>query len=159
MRFKSRSFGVPVRRYGVLSLACLLLVAAQVAAGEPKQVPFKETLELVGNSPDLLEAYYTGHGTHIGKITATEFFNPFFNPADPDSVFATYVKVAANGDELYGEIIPDDPLNPFTTGSLTIDGGTGRFEGATGIARYFIDLSVAPIADVEGTISTVGSSK
>src|SRR5262249_20624334 len=51
---------------------------------------------------------------------------------------ATYTKDAANGDTLFGQIIPDNPANPFTTGAITIDGGTGRFQGATGIEDYVV---------------------
>jgi hypothetical protein len=140
----------------------LLFCAARAGAADSKQVPFRETLVLVGTSPAGDAAFYVGHGTHLGQIEAVEFFNPDYDPNDPDSVFATYVKKGANGDELYGTIIPDDPANPFTTGTITIDDGSGRFAGATGITRYVVvfdpDLGTF-VADVEGTISSVGSIK
>jgi hypothetical protein len=121
-----------------------------------KQIPFKETLTLVGTNPAGTVAYYQGVATHLGRVTAVETFNlPGTLP------FATYVKTAANGDTLTGTLNPDNVLNPFTTGGVTIDGGTGRFAGATGTARYVISITPAGIitANIVGTISSVGSSK
>jgi hypothetical protein len=129
-------------------------VVVQVAGSQNTDLPFKEHLTLVGSAPG--EAFYVGNATHLGKVSATEYINPAFDPNDPTSVFATYVKTAANGDTVVGTIIPDDPANPFTTGSLTIDGGTGRFDGATGTSRYVISADPktgAPAADITGTIS------
>jgi hypothetical protein len=139
----------------------LAIIAPSIAsAGSPKQVPFKEHLTLVGFGP-LGEAYYVGTATHLGRVQVVEYFNPDFDPSDPESVFATYIKYAANGDTVYGRVIPDDPANPFTTGALTTDGGTGRFQGATGTSLYVVSFDPATgysIA-VEGTISSVGSNK
>lgn len=135
-------------------------VSSIAIAGSPKQIPFKERLTLVGFGP-LGEAYYVGTATHLGRVQAVEFFNPDFDPGDPESVFATYIKVSASGDMVYGTVIPDDPANPFTTGALTVDGGTGRFLGASGISRYVVssDPETGVSIAVEGTISTVGSSR
>lgn len=153
----TRSVGAP--------LAGALLLAA-LAPGVPSraapmgEVPLKETLTLVDFGP-LGEAYYVGTGTHLGRLTAVEYFNPDFDPTDPDSVFATYVKTAANGDTVVGTIIPDDPTNPFTTGGFTVDGGTGRFRGATGRGRYVVSFNpdTGYTIEIDGTMSSVGSGK
>jgi hypothetical protein len=99
-------------------------------------LPFKETLTLLSLRGGI--ATYSGMATHLGKVFAVEYFNPTYNPADPTSVFATYDKYAANGDVLFGRVVPDNPANPFTTGEATIDGGTGRFQGASGDTRYVV---------------------
>lgn len=118
------------------------------------QLPFKETFTFLGLQGGV--ASYAGTGTHVGKVSALEYFNPAFNPADPNSVFATYVKYAANGDTLVGRVLPDNPANPFTTGLVTIDGGTGRFAGATGVSQYIVSSNAktgATILDITGSIS------
>ncbi len=89
--------------------------AGAVATAGDGTVPFKETLDYLGNDVNGV-AHYSGTATHLGNVTAVQFFNPDFDPNDPDSVFSTYVKYGANGDSLYGNVIPDDPANPFTTG-------------------------------------------
>jgi hypothetical protein len=142
-----------------LLAAAAILLAQCATAAEPKLVPFKETLALVGVGPGV--AYYSGHGAHLGQLTASETFNPAYDPTVPGSIFATYVKQVANGDTLFGRIVPDDPLNPFTTGGVTIDGGTGRFTGASGSARYVVSVTAdgVTIIQFDGKMSSVGSAK
>jgi hypothetical protein len=158
MRKSIRSKGRAVcRAIAVFAVALVAAVAAldcgPVRAGDGKQVPFKETLVLVGFQGN--QAFYQGVATHLGRVTAVQTFNP---PGSP--VFATYVKTAANGDTLVGTLTPDDVNNPFSTGGVTIDGGTGRFSGATGTARYVITApGGVTTATIVGTISSVGSSK
>ena len=141
---------------------CLLLGSALAQAGET--VPFKETLHYVSSSPNGLNNYYVGQAAHLGKVNAVLSYNPAFDPLgdknDPANPFATHLKTAANGDTLYGRVIPDDISNPNTTGTITIDGGTGRFAGVTGTTRYVISLSPAGIdVSVTGAMTSVGKSK
>jgi len=101
--------------------------------------------------------HYAGRATHLGKVTVEEFYVP-----DPDTgeISRFYIKRGANGDTLFGEIIPDED-NPLT-GTVTIEGGTGRFEGATGsaVGNILIDPDTGVITvTVVGTISSVGSGK
>jgi hypothetical protein len=120
----------------------------------PSTVPFKESLTFLDQAG--LTATYAGKGTHLGKVSAVEYFNPAFDPSDPESVFATYVKTTANGATLFGRVIPDDPANPFTTGDLTIDGGTGRFAAAAGTSDYVVSVNNktgATTVKISGTIS------
>ena len=84
-----------------------------------------------------------GNATHMGKCTfdAQHFF-AFTTPLLTEGIaWAGELTLgAANGDELYatyeGDIIPSgDPEVPFLLlFAITFDGGTGRFENATGSA-------------------------
>ncbi len=76
-----------------------------------------------------------------------------------------------NGDVIYGSFSgqaepTDTPNVGHIVEHLTINGGTGRFEGATGSLTFdrFIDQSTLPAFEshsgtVTGTISTPASSK
>ena len=77
-----------------------------------------------------------GKATHLGKITGS--VSSCINPVPPPTIFNGEVTfIAANGDELYF----------FQTGPLSFDinGGTGRFEDATGsITGFFERISADP---------------
>jgi hypothetical protein len=108
-----------------------------------------------------------GEATHLGHYTLAGDFVV-------DVRFGTATGVAtltaANGDMLFltmqGHAIPTDLTK--TVANYTITGGTGRFEGATGSFTadnqfdFAVNLPVSPnryVAEIEGTISTVGSNK
>lgn len=121
-------------------------------------LPFKESLTLVGADPAAGTFSYSGTATHLGKVSVVQTLNPDFDPTEapgPDNVFATYLKTAANGDTLTGQIIPDDPADPFTTGDVTVEDGTGRFDGATGVSEYVVSAGKKGTTnvDINGTIS------
>lgn len=162
----SKSSVLMSRAARMLSVATLPLAAALVSflaaapadASDSGEVPFKEFLTLVDFGPEG-ELFWSGQATHLGQVEVEQSFNPEFDPTDPDSVFSSYVKHAANGDTVYGRVIPDDYLDPFTTGTVTIDGGTGRFEGATGTSSYviLIDPETEEVTLwIEGSMSAVG---
>ena len=83
-----------------------------------------------------------GVATHLGKLTTTMTF--CCNSATGEYWDTDVVLKAANGDELYasipiGYIVPNNEENSNRYSSKFIDemyftGGTGRFEGATGMA-------------------------
>ena len=127
-----------------------------------KSVPFKADFYTIRNydstgicseSPFVSFNYQLGEGnaTHLGKIIASMTFCvdlPNFTYKNGEGVF-----VAANGDELYfwvpspgevGYILPyDHPIYEFQfQDPFTFNGGTGRFEGATGsgYTNSFVDL-------------------
>lgn len=115
-------------------------------------VPFKANFSVWDHSdytdPSCGEGWFNltmeGYGniTHLGKMSTIMKF--CLNPADGHYVAVDGTFVAANGDELYFEVIEgwvvpidggellyyqtqfDDPINFL--------GGTGRFEGASGTA-------------------------
>jgi hypothetical protein len=103
------------------------------------QLPLKESLTLLSFQGGI--ATYSGEARHLGKVFVVEYFNPLYNPADPHSVFATYDKYDSAGDVLFGQIVPDNPAHPFTTGEATITGGTGRFLEATGDSHYVVSTN------------------
>jgi hypothetical protein len=109
-----------------------------------QQVPFQETLTLVGEEDGVLS--YVGRATHFGKVTATL-----------DTETNVFTKTAANGDTAVGFVTHASE----TTGSITLTGGTGRFDGVTGDSTYVIsvDDSGTVTVDVIGTISNGYSGK
>ncbi len=110
---------------------------ADVDKSAGHEVPFKEHLKIVAVSSDGVYSY-EGHATHFGHLTAESY---------PDG---TFVKTAANGDSVFGQLYPASPTN----GTLTFNGGTGRFASATGTASYVI--STDPSTGVS-TVDLVGS--
>ena len=109
--------------------------------------PWKESYHSTGTitvdaqcpSPLLLESY-TGGGTatHTGKYDIVN--SHCLNPATGALTNGTFLKTAANGDQLFGTYVgsasviqPPSPVAIFgVSGTLTFTGGTGRFAGATG---------------------------
>ena len=85
---------------------------------------------------------YEGHGegvaSHLGRIITTDI-----------GIFpiGAAVTIAANGDQLLFSV-------NNATGLMTVTGGTGRFEGATGVAIGTLTPDGDPIVDpVEGTLT------
>ena len=78
----------------------------------------------------------SGQATHLGRIAATEWgcldFADF--PLLHSEVWGELI--AANGDMLYFHAWVDvpltDPIPEFQNGTWVFEGGSGRFEGATG---------------------------
>jgi hypothetical protein len=134
--------------------------AAQVA---PKMVPFKESLTLVSvtpTGPNTFTDVLTGNATHMGRVTVTA--NGEIDPTT-GIIHLTFTRVAANGDTMFGTtvLIPTgETTGPIATVTDTTLGGTGRFEGVTGIASGLVfldpDTGVQTV-EVEGTMSSVGS--
>lgn len=84
----------------------------------------------------------TGRANHLGLWTevGTLVLSP--DPSDPSRVLASgdAIFTAANGDELRG-VITEATLDLTTgigTGIFTFEGGTGRFENATGTAGFTV---------------------
>jgi len=141
------------RLFGLLSLVLAasvvasLVVAVAAGAGE-HGVPFHAQITLVslsntgpiarcGSDPNVgYTSTYTGTGTHLGRITATETvcldFAHFVVPNLPYTVYETFQ--AANGDTLI--LVDTGNFNvatmAFTDGVFAVTGGTGRFLHAHG---------------------------
>lgn len=167
-----------VRRILIPALVVALLfgLAASVAVADSDSRPFKGsdafTWSVECDFPaGFCDLEFEGEisATHLGKGTVeggwrsdVTAFDPFTNPCWPND--GTTTLVAANGDELHaslsGEICVDVFVSPnvfenhFT---LEVDGGTGRFDDATGT----ISLTGTGLGDpfrthasvYEGTIS------
>jgi hypothetical protein len=87
----------------------------------------------------------SGFALHMGRVTTvwSHCFVPFGDPEDNLSYVenATVVITAANDDELWGTYeaitVGTDEIGEkiVSSGTVTFDGGTGRFENATGSGR------------------------
>jgi hypothetical protein len=149
---------------GVLVVVLLLAVAAPAAAAQ--QVTFKGWL--AGNvtvapltfplEHVLIEA--SGNATQLGKFTLNV-------PHEVNLVLrtgtGTYEFTAANGDRLNADFTGlatlEAPLVVTIHETGIINGGTGRFAGATGsftVDRTFYLDSGLTVGSFEGTISSVG---
>jgi len=104
----------------------------------------------------------SGNASHLGKVTVTR--THCFDPDnDPSITDGRWEAVATNGDRVwgsyFGSLVPtdfDDEGNPVRgdiTSPYTLEGGTGRFEGATGEGVITGDFDL--VAE-EGTFLTEG---
>jgi hypothetical protein len=138
-------------------------------------VPFKGHEAFVSSTPisfafpfNTTRTAAEGEATHVGHYTLTGV--TVINVVSA-SATATLTLTAANGDQLFVSMT-GHALQPFslkeTTANFTITGGTGRFEGATGSwvtdshFAFPVNAGISPNpyeAEIEGTISTVGSNK
>ncbi len=135
------------------------------------RVPFKGTFEVtissfipIDESTALVTFIVEGHGTHLGRFTGEA--EAVFNLADL-TYEGTSHWIGANGDTIFGTIAGS--LTPTTTEGLfdndetfTVEGGTGRFEGATGSGSAGGQINlVTGLGDspFQGTISSPGSAK
>ena len=105
-----------------------------------------------------------GHATHLGNFTTVQ--HHCFDPADPTGAFTEgfYTFTGANGDTIFGtyhgNLVPFAPPVFAIVGEFTIEGGTGRFVGATGGGTASGTLNVATgvtTVMLDGVISSPGS--
>jgi len=106
-----------------------------------------------------------GHATHLGNFTTVQ--HHCFDPADPTGAFTEgfYTFTGANGDTIFGtyhgHLVPIIAPSVFAiVGEFTIEGGTGRFVGATGGGTASGTLNVATgvtTVMLDGVISSPGS--
>ena len=149
-----------------LSMTAMLLTTAFAGPSAAKKaVPFKGVIEGTEDftfldPPEdginlIIEGSGGGNATHLGRFTATWHgditFGVEFSP-----IIRTFV--AANGDELYAEGLgagtPPDP-DQFVVELMTITGGTGRFEGATG--SFTVERVVFNVVDPFEDLETIGT--
>lgn len=161
-----------IRLLAVISLVFVMIGLATTAGANPAapERPFKATFEgtrefaadpgrcaALGEGWNLLIIDLTaGNATHLGRITAIA--DQCIKGADIVDGQATYI--AANGDELYatytGTIVSVIDGVAEVEVDQTFDGGTGRFEYATGDAFevVYVDLVVGTVqGTIEGDIS------
>src|SRR4051812_30057344 len=147
------------------------LISLTLPAAARDQVPFKAsftgTATTAPGAPcGALRSDITGGGqaTHLGNFTTAQYH--CFDPADPTFAFTNgfYTFTAANGDTIFGSyhgnLVPIAPPIFAVVGQFVIEGGTGRFVGATGGGPSSGTLNVAtgaPSVILSGTISAPGS--
>ena len=87
-------------------------------------------------NPPILDIYISGSGfaTYLGKISASQ--HHFVDLTTMTFYGGTYTDTATNGDTVfgtyYGYMVPLQNGDMEIHGIFTIDGGTGRFYGASG---------------------------
>ena len=137
-----KSLGNRGRRVLMILSAAILVFSATSsiinARMEDHIKPFKATAKantVAVSSPPILEIYISGngHATHMGKISIWQ--HHFVNIQLMTFYDGEFVWTAANGDTIeggyYGSMVPTSAGFEIH-GYFTIDGGTGRFEGAEG---------------------------
>ena len=156
-----------------LLLACFaaVFISATTPAAARDLVPFKATF--TGSSTSVpgfpcavlrSDIVGGGHATHLGNFTTVQ--HHCFDPEDPTGAFTEgfYTFTGANGDTIFGTYHGN--LVPFAfpvfaiVGEFTIEGGTGRFVGATGGGTASGTTNVAtgvPTLMLDGVISSPGS--
>jgi hypothetical protein len=154
------------------ALAGLLVLLSASAVAAQVNVTGALSGHAVGTvQAGILNASASGTATasHIGQFRY--LMQATVNPAgSSEGVFLLFF---SNGDVLYGSVAgqgdsppPLPPAPAHITEQLTITGGTGRFQGASGTLTFnrLVDLSALPAYDshsgtLTGTINTPGSSK
>jgi len=115
-------------RIAVLAF-CLFVVPALASPKNPVERPFKIVLEetIVLDLTDFTwTAQVSGEATHLGQFTG--YGSGAFNPVT-GLILGEMTLIAANGDELWLELEAWGTEGPA---HITIVGGTGRFEYASG---------------------------
>ena len=152
MTMKTYSWLIQNRFLSHLRFATALLLAGFAAvfvsvptpASARDQVPFRATFATEVQIEFVYPFFYisvTGEGnaSHMGVTTAVTD-NQVVNVNRAAGATATYTLTGANGDTVVLEMIFQTtflPNNAVTfEGSYTVTGGTGRFNGATGLACW-----------------------
>ena len=138
------------RRCMLISLlSCILGLSSLASQNHPVERPLKNVgqYHLVINLSDLsVVATGSGHSTLGGKFTSHLEGFAIMGPNGPVPVSGSGTVTMANGDQLFFESGPG--------GSNTITGGTGRFEGASGMAiGHAVADPVVTIDEVNGTVT------
>lgn len=132
--------------------------SGRVAAGEGgTDRPIKGfatgTITPVGGSFPMFDFVvdYEGKASHLGRFTRREWLR--INVAD-GTLSGTMKFWAANGDELCVSFEGKLTSPTEATGSYTVTGGTGRFAGASGNARFSaVQMGLNVKVAFEGLIS------
>jgi len=138
-----------------ISLMILSLVSLTTLTVLANAMPFHlvehGTLTPVPNQPGHFVAEGTGRATHLGAIIVhrTLSLTPTTDGSGLVDVEGEATLVAANGDELRTGI--EGTLNPETGHAILVydwEGGTGRFENATGTTTWQVDVNPDNTYDV-----------
>jgi len=128
MFLRARTAAMAAVLVGVIALT--LSASGAAANADSNARPLKGTFDGGGLN---FSGQLTHLGTYNGNIT-------FFQPTGPGTFNISETWTAANGDQVFstaqGTVTGVDPITGFQTFSevITINGGTGRFADATGVA-------------------------
>lgn len=125
-----------MRRIWLPALVSVLLVATMAVpsladSDREFKVPFKAKTVVVNEemSNGCIEYDHVGTGTHLGRFDLYETLCPTATGFTVDGTL-----LAANGDELYFDVVGTFTATGFSSTGWVFVGGTGRFENATGQA-------------------------
>ena len=139
-------------RISLMILALVSFTALTVPAQtRPLHLVEHGTLTPVPGQEGHFTAEGTGTATHLGAIIVhrTLSLTPTTDGSGLVDVEGEATLVAANGDELRTGI--DGTLNPATGHAVLVyewEGGTGRFQNATGITTWQVDVNADNTYDV-----------
>ena len=166
-----------ITKFAALAVAVLLPCSLMA---QSELIPYKSSLlvQVVEQSDDPVTGIryqvLAGNGisSHMGRVTVWTEIAISPGDFDPTGTFyvshfsGTEIETAANGDTVESTIegiysIPlpwPSPFIGYITGTRTVTGGTGRFQGATGSMTIDgVDADNGVTLKVEGVISSVGS--
>ena len=125
---------------GLLALALLSVIGQATTQGVPMKGSGSGIITAAAPGPNGVEISANGQGeaTHLGKFTREESI--LFNPAT-GTLTGTIVFTAADGSELYCNFAGAFTGLNTAAGTYNFTGGTGRFEGASGVAGFSITQS------------------
>ena len=155
-----------------ITLAICALALSPALASAQQTVPFNGTWTGVTTAADLsgfpvvdIIADGAGSFSHLGASTMV---SPHTTNVLTGETLGDQVFTSANGDQLtaYCAGFPMPTPDGRVVGTLecTVTSGTGRFEGATGSYTFALEavpqgIGYATTAEINGSISTVGSSR
>jgi hypothetical protein len=133
---------LPSRVNIALMFLTLLVNAALPASAKPRPFHLKEHGTATFNADGSISSIGTGTATHLGRFTLrrTAKLTPSGDGADA-TVEGEAVLTAANGDLLKASIT--GTFNPATSTGVLIyqwEGGTGRFQNATGTTIWLVEI-------------------
>ena len=161
---KTKSIFVMMLLLGTLLPVAGVMAAKPSVVTKPMKGSFSGTWESTEWNPLVLNPIPAGDEgvgtfTHLGKSTFTGtletfWLAPYYATGD---VSGTITLVAANGDELYVDVTGTQTVDVSGTfadfaGGYIIDGGTGRFVGATGSGDIGAHLTIDQATYIEGEI-------
>src|SRR5579864_1405086 len=144
-----------------VSVVLALTLTALAAEGVPLKGVFGTNFQIVPLSPGVISAPVTGSGivSQLGfaTVSITQIIDFTILPAPNQT--GTFTITAANGDTLSGTVLgtalPPNQNNMATfSGTMTINAGTGRFQGVTGSLLY---SGMANLNTLQGTFSMGGT--
>jgi hypothetical protein len=163
-------------RFKALAAVLATLVLNGPASAGKHETPFTGTssgfVSTVGFDPEQNIVYTRlegqGEATHLKHFTVTADVRIYV--ATPTGIaIGTWTYTAENGDKLFAILAGHAGVDSFHgEGTLTIVGGTGRFQGASGswqeLNTFSVDPKTAPVvaySDVlyNGTIALPGSGR
>jgi hypothetical protein len=147
MKHYLTKIGISLMILALVSLTALTVLAHT----RPIHLVEHGTLTPVANQPGHFTAEGTGTATHLGSIIVhrTLSLTPSTDGSGLVDVEGEATLVASNGDELRTGI--EGTLNPETGHAVLVyewEGGTGRFQNATGITTWQVDVNADQTYDV-----------